>query len=242
MIEIAVDDGAFQLKLAKPETVPAAAVILVPSIFGLNDETNRWLSAYSAEGFLTAVYDPFWRTDPGALSVTDPADRARAQARRDAFEAGDGVRDLQAAIDAVRALPESNGNIAVGGYCFGGRYALIAAARLDVQAAFSFHGIRMGDNLEDARNVRVPVSFHFGDDDHSTPMSEVRTIQAAVEGNPLVELRVYPGVGHSYTWHGHQLHHPAADAESWRCAMALLAPLREPRGDAFLAQNSSGSS
>jgi carboxymethylenebutenolidase len=217
-------------------------VIIVPSIFGLNEETNRWLAAYSAEGFLTAVYDPFWRTDPGSLSVIDPADRARAQARRDAFEAEDGVRDLRFAIAAMRALPESNGNVAVGGYCFGGRYALIAAARLDVQAAFAFHGIRMGDNLEDARNIRVPVSFHFGDDDHSTPMSEVRAIQAAVEGNPNVELCVYPGVGHSYTWHGHQLHHPAADAESWRRVMAVLAPLRERRGDAFLAQNPSGSS
>jgi carboxymethylenebutenolidase len=242
MIEIAVDDGAFQLKIATPAAVPAATVIIVPSIFGLNEESDRWLSVYSAEGFLTAVYDPFWRTDPGALSVTDPAERVRAQARRDAFEVEAGVRDLRAAIAAMRARPESNGNVAVGGYCFGGRYAMIAAARLDVQAAFSFHGISMGDSLEDARNIRVPVSFHFGDDDHSTPMSEVRAIQAAVEGNPLVELCVYAGVGHSYTWHGHRLHHPVADAESWQRAMAVLAPLRKRRGDELLTQNSSHSS
>ncbi len=231
-LEVAAGDGSFQLETAAPAVLPAAAVIIVPSIFGLNEETKRWLAAYSAAGFFTAVYDPFWRTDPGPLSVTDAADRSRAQARRDAFVADDGVRDLRAAIAAVRALPACNGNVAVGGYCFGGRYALIAAARLDVQAAFAFHGIRMGDNLEDARNIRVPVSFHFGDDDHSTPMSEVRTIAAAVEGNPNVELCVYPGAGHSYTWHGHASYDAAADAASWRCAMALLAPLRNDQGDA----------
>lgn len=228
-LAVAVSNGSFQLEVVEPQHAPAPAVVIVPSIFGLNDETDRWLADYAAEGFIAAVYDPFWRTDPGTLSVSAEPDRERARARRDAFVAEDGVRDVAAAVAALRGLPDCNGNIAVAGYCFGGRYALIAAARLDVQAAVSFHGIRMGDSLEDARNIRVPVSFHFGDNDHSTPMSEVRAIQAAVQGNSNVELCVYEGVGHSYTWHGHPLHDPEAERTSWDRAMAVLAPLRKER-------------
>jgi carboxymethylenebutenolidase len=173
------------------------------------------------------VYDPFWRSDPGSLALGVDADRERAARRRDAFVPEDGVRDLAGAVAALRALPESNGNVAAAGYCFGGRYAMIAAARLDVQAAVAFHGICMGESLDAARAIRVPVSFHFGDEDHSTPMTEVRAIQAAVAGNPQVELCVYEGVGHSFTWHGHARYDAAADAASFQRAMHVLAPLQQ---------------
>lgn len=211
--------------LASPARLPAPVVVLVPSIFGLNAEAHRWLGSYSAAGFFALLYDPFWRTEPGALSVTDDEDRARAQHRRDHFDVELGVRDLADIVRFARALPGCNGRVAVAGYCFGGRYAMIAAARLDVQAGISFHGIGMGRSLEDARKIKAPVSFHFGDADHSTPMEEVRELERAVAGNPLVELCVYPGAGHSFTWHGHKLYHAEADTLSWRRSLNLLESL-----------------
>ena len=224
-LSVSVDDGTFDVFVAKPKDVPAAAVICVPSIFGLNSEADRWLRDYADAGFIASVYDPFWRTDPGGLSVSEDADRKRAQTRRDAFVASDGIRDLEGVISAMRALTECNGNVAVAGYCFGGRYAMIAAARLDVQAAVTFHGIRMGDNLEDARSMKVPVSFHFGDEDHSTPMTEVNAIIDAAKDGADAQIVVYSGVGHSFTWHGHKLFDRTADETSFRHALALLEPL-----------------
>jgi carboxymethylenebutenolidase len=225
-VTVRVEDGAFPLLVACPAVLPAAAVVCVPSIFGINAEARRWLEQYSAAGFLTAVYDPFWRTLPGALDIGDAEQARKARARRDAFKADDGVRDLRGATDAVRALPECNGNVAVAGYCFGGRYALIAAAQLDVQAAVAFHGIRMGDSVADVRPLRCPVSFHFGDDDHSTPMSEVEAIQTALRDDPNAHIYVYPGVGHSYTWRGHRLYDDLAARLSEERALSLLETLR----------------
>jgi carboxymethylenebutenolidase len=224
-LNVIVDDGTFGVFVAQPKDVPAAAVICVPSIFGLNSETDRWLRDYADAGFLACVYDPFWRTDPGGLSVVGDTDRARAKTRRDAFVADDGIRDLTGVIAAMRTLPACNGNVAVAGYCFGGRYAMIAAARLDVQAAVAFHGIRMGDNLEDARSMKVPVSFHFGDEDHSTPITEVNAIIEAAKDDADAEIVVYPGVGHSFTWHAHKWYDRNADETSFRRALALLEPL-----------------
>lgn len=211
---------------ALPDRIPAPSIVLVPSIFGLNDETRRWLRAYSGAGFVTLVYDPFWRSEPGALSVTDPEDRKKAQRRRDHFDVEQGVRDLDDIVTIARGMPQSNGKVAVVGYCFGGRYAMIAAARLDVQAGVAFHGIAMGKSLEVAPSIKAPVSFHFGDDDYSTPMSEVEQIQAAFAGNPLAEIYVYHGAGHSFTWHGHQLYDAQADTTSMRRARKLLDTLK----------------
>jgi len=211
---------------ALPSRTPAPAIVLVPSIFGLNDETRRWLQMYSDAGFVALVYDPFWRTAPGALSVTDPEDRKKAQHRRDHFDVEQGVSDLDDIITIARGMPESNGKVAVVGYCFGGRYAMIAAARLDVQAGVAFHGISMGQSLEVAPAIKAPVSFHFGDDDHSTPMSEVEQIQAAFAGNPLADIYVYRGAGHSFTWHGHRLYDAAADETSMRRARNVLDTLK----------------
>lgn len=211
--------------VARPARTPAPAIVIVPSIFGLNDESQRWLRFYSAEGFLTFVYDPFWRTAPGALEMDAPGGREKAHARRDAFVAEAGVTDLAAVIARVRAMPECNGKVAVVGYCFGGRYAVIAAARLDVDAVVSFHGIRVGDSLEEARRIRVPASLHFGDSDRSAPLPEVEAVQDAVRGNPQVELFIYPGVGHSFTWPGNQHYDAAADAASMERAMRVLRAL-----------------
>jgi carboxymethylenebutenolidase len=195
--------GSFPAFVARPEEMPAPAIVCVPSIFGVTGEAQRWLSDDAAAGFLTVVYDPFWRTDPGPLSPLVDAERARATARRNATRVEDATADLAAAIDAVRAMPECNGRVAVVGYCFGGRYAFIAAATLPIDAAVSYHGILIGESLDVASAIRVPVSLHCGDSDPECPMSEVDAIAAATKDNPLVDLRVYPGVGHSFTWRGY---------------------------------------
>jgi carboxymethylenebutenolidase len=225
-LNVSVADGAFSLVVAEPARVPAPAIICVPSIFGLTTEAYRWLEQYTAAGFLTAVYDPFWRSDPGALSPLDDGERARARARRDATSPGDATDDLAAAIDTVRALPACSGKVAVAGYCFGGRYAFIAAARLPIDAAVSYHGILVGRSIDVAPDIRVPISLHYGDIDPEAPMDEIEAIRAATAGNPLVDVCVYAGVGHSFTWRNYPKFHPAAAAQSEARALALLETLR----------------
>jgi carboxymethylenebutenolidase len=223
---VGVPGGTVTAFVARPAIVPAPAIVCVPAIFGVTEEAKRWLRDDSALGFLTAVYDPFWRSDPGPLSPLDDGERARAVARRDATAVADATSDLAAVIEAVRALPECNGRIAVVGYCFGGRYAFIAAAKLPIDAAVSFHGILIGESLDVAPEIRVPLSMHVGDDDPECLVPEIEAIRSATAGNPLVDFRVYPGVGHSFTWRNYRKFDPAAAAESERHAFALLDTLK----------------
>jgi carboxymethylenebutenolidase len=226
-LSVPVPGGSVTVLAARPEIVPAPAIVCVPAIFGVTDEAKRWLRDDSALGFLTAVYDPFWRSDPGPLSPLDDGERARAVARRDATAVADATSDLAAVIEAVRAMPECNGRIAVVGYCFGGRYAFIASAKLPIDAAVSFHGILIGESLDVAPDIRVPLSMHVGDSDPECLMPEIEAIRAATAGNPLVDFRVYPGVGHSFTWRNYRKFDPAAAAESEKHAFALLDTLKE---------------
>ena len=219
------DGSSFPALLARPAKVPAAAVVCVPSIFGVNDEARRYLRQYADAGYVALVYDPFWRTTPGPLSPTEDADRRIAMTRRDGFIVGEGVTDLRSAIGAVRSLDACNGKVAIAGYCFGGRYAYLAATQLDVDAAISYHGIRIGDSLAGAGPLRCPATFHFGDQDHSVPMSEVDAIRLALRDDPRAEICVYPGVGHSFTWRGYHLYDEAAAHVAEARALALLATL-----------------
>lgn len=225
--DIRSHDGTFSAWLARPNAPRAPGIVFVPSIFGVTDEALRWVREAIAGEFFALLYDPFWRTDPGPLAPTVEVERARAAARRDAVSVDACVADLGAGIERLRAEPGCNGRIAVVGYCFGGRYAFIAAAQLPIDAAVAYHGIKIGESLDVAAAIRVPVSLHCGDSDPSAPMAEVEAIRAATRDNPLVDLCVYPGVGHSFTWRGYRLYDEGAAQRSEAVASALLATLRQ---------------
>lgn len=117
-------------------------------------------------------------------------------------EAGDDDRQLAAVRDAMDGLAADaacNGRVAVVGYGRGGAFAFLAATRLGAAAAVAFHGNGIGARLSEASQVRVPLSFHFGDDDHAVPTAEVRAIKGALEGFATAEIYRYPGAGHGFT-------------------------------------------
>src|SRR5258708_23358726 len=95
------------------------------------------------------------------------------------------------------------GKIAVVGYGFGGRYAYLAVTRLGADGAAAFYGAGIGDYLGEASRAKLPLTFHFGDDDELVPIEEVRRIKGALEGFATTEIYRYPGVGHGFALRGH---------------------------------------
>lgn len=126
------------------------------------------------------------------------AGRANALARAERVDVDVVVDDLRATIAELRAMPECSGNVAVLGFCFGGRYAFLAAARLNVQAAGAFHPARIGASLADAPSVHTPLSLHFGAEDPIAPMSEVDAIENVLRDKTDADVFVYPGAMHNF--------------------------------------------
>jgi carboxymethylenebutenolidase len=217
-LSITLSDGA---ELCAPTRAPGTGIVVVPAIFGIDDGVRDIMTAWAARGCVVLAVDSFHRSIPGTMG-RDDAGREKAQKRYAEFDAEQGVKDFAEAVAWLRKDPRCNGKVVVFGYCFGGRYAFLAAARGLADGAVSFHGTKIGLNLDEAKNVCRPLSIHVGDKDGSIPMSEVEATRDALAGNPLAEVHVYPGCVHGFTGKGRPSYDAGADAASTAAAERLI--------------------
>ena len=169
-------------------------IVLITAIFGIDDEMKELSDAFAADGFLVSVPDIFWRVMPGPT-----ADMEKAFKRYGDFDFDDGMNDIEDLIKDLRAHPRCNGKVAVLGFCFGGRYAHLAAARFGIDAAGSYHGTMIGQHLDEVDKVKCPVSFHFGDGDPVVPMDEFESIKKAYASHDNAEITLYEGATHNFS-------------------------------------------
>ena len=106
--------------------------------------------------------------------------------------------DMRLAVDWLRAQPFSNGKVAAVGYCGGGRFAFLAAARCGVDGAAALYGLGISEHLAEIGNVRCPVQMHYGLKDQHIPRQEIDAVATGVQGRPSMEVFLYPEAGHSF--------------------------------------------
>lgn len=218
------DGGAMPAEVSYPAGGSGVGIVMVPPIFGVESGTRDIMDDYAAKGCVVVTPDMFWRTIPGTLG-REGEEREKAQERSENFDVEQGVKDLNDAVAHTRAMDQCNGKVVVFGYCFGGRFAYLAGTRLGVDGAVSFHGVAMGQHLDEAEKLSCPLSIHVGDSDPVVPMEEIEAVKAAIGAKPGVEIRVYPGVGHGFTGKGRANYDETADTESNRAALALIQAL-----------------
>ena len=173
---------------------PLPGIIIITAIFGTDEDMIELSDAWASEGFIVSVPDIFWRVLPGPT-----ADHAVGRDRMGKFDLEQGIKDIEDVIADLKKRPECNGKLGMLGFCFGGRYVHISAARLGIDAGAAFHGTAIGKNLEETNKITCPMSFHFGGNDPVVPMEEVNAIKAAYAGKTNVDIAVYEGAGHSFS-------------------------------------------
>ena len=203
---------------------PAAAIVMVPPIFGLLDDGRDIAWDYAKAGHTVVVPDWFHRTVPGPLKRESP-EREKAKERSDNFDIEQGLKDLAAALAFTRVHGNANGRACVFGYCFGGRYAILSLTRLGADGACSFHGVNIGPHLDEADKVRRPFQVHVGNKDASIKMSEIQATRDAFIGNPQARVFIYDGAPHGFTGKGRDSYHLVADTASRHAALSLLSAL-----------------
>ena len=203
-------DGAFKAYVAEPATTPAAAVVVIQEIFGVNAVMRQLTDEFAGRGYLAICPDLFWRLEPG-IELTDQTkvewDDALAYMKR--FDVDKGVEDIAATIDFIRADPRSTGKVGAVGYCLGGRLAFLTAARTDADAAVGYYGVGLESLL--GETIAAPLLLHIaGRDSFSSSDAETRVV-TALKDNPLVTLAIYPDRDHAFARPGGE-HYDAADA------------------------------
>ena len=183
-----VDGFDFPAYVAQPAGRPKAGIVVVQEIFGVNSHIRSVADGYAAEGYLAVAPSTFHRVKPGVEIGYSPDDMTAGMALKAAVEglpAPGVMQDLQAAVQYAAQA----GKVGIVGYCWGGLLTWRAASMVDgLAAAVPYYGGGMTTPGEIARQPRVPVMVHFGDQDHWIPLDSVEAFKRA---HPEVEVHLY---------------------------------------------------
>ena len=170
-----------------------ASVVILHHMPGYDRASKELTRTFAVYGYATLMPNLHHRYAPGARSGD------AAAAARDAGGVPDEqcLGDAQAAIDFLRARPESNGKVGVIGYCSGGRQSFLVACTLDVDAAVDCYGGRADIDL--APKLGCPLLGLFGEDDQSPSPDDVAAMARALEAEgKTFDFHSYEGAGHAF--------------------------------------------
>jgi carboxymethylenebutenolidase len=195
-----------------------AALVMMPSAFGIASDVETQMEDLALEASLVVAIDPFFRDIAGPLPYDD---MTRVMTRLKLLDRERAYRDLLAAIEWTNRQA-SRRRVVLLGVCFGGPFALLAAADGVVDAVVTWHGTRMENYLDRAAEMRCPMHFHFGGADPIVPAEAVNTIRATFDGRDDVRTVVHDGATHGFSHRGAVT---AYDERAERAGMASVLEL-----------------
>jgi carboxymethylenebutenolidase len=212
-ITVEGQDGAFNAYIARPKILPAATVVVLQELFGVNADIRKTCDELAEQGFVAVAPDLFWRQEPGIdLNVTSEADWQHGLRLYQAYDRDAGVRDIQDTLQAVAKLPECTGKIGVQGYCLGALMTFLTAVRAQVNAAVAYHGADTEKYLGEIQNLHAPLLMHLGEEDEFISKPAQAQIKAALAGKANATVYSYPGQHHAFARHNGTHYNAAAAA------------------------------
>ncbi|MGH8985141.1 MAG: dienelactone hydrolase family protein [Acidimicrobiia bacterium] len=229
-VELPTTDGPMACYEARPgrDVSASGAVVVIQEAFGVNDYiedvTRRFARAgyhavaphlFHRAGGGTAPYDDFAKVIPLYEGLTDDGilvdvDTARAHLH------GRGWTDLQ---------------IAIVGFCFGGRVTFLTAIDRSLGAAVGFYGGGIVSQrfpqfpplIQRTDDLRTPWLGLFGAQDESIPMADVEELRGALTTAPVAtEVVVYSDAGHGFHCDRRDSYHRESADDGWRRTLEWL--------------------
>ncbi len=182
------------------------AVIVVPEIWGMHEYIRDVVRRFGRQGFFAVAFEPYAR-DGGVLQLPD---RAAVGKVVNAVPDERVMGDLDAIVDYLKKLAAVRGDrIGINGFCRGGLYSLLFAARSpDIKAVVSWYGqlkpaktagIRTVGPLDVAAQIQAPVLGLYGGADQGIPVADVKEMEAALRAaGRTAEFVIYPDAPHAF--------------------------------------------
>lgn len=221
------------LYVARPQgRGPHPALVIIMEIFGVNSHMQSVTRRFAEAGYVGVCPDFFYRLEERTKPYSD---LQGAFALRHTLYDDKMIEDISRAVAYLKqdasVKPKGLGII---GYCMGGRFSYLAAARLDDFAAASVYyggGIVGGEinervpiePLKLASQVRCPVQGLWGSEDQSIPVANVHRLEEALNaaGAPT-EFKIYQGAGHGFFCEDRPAYHAEAAADAWPRTLAFF--------------------
>jgi len=212
-------DAEFGAYIARPQGPAKGAIIVIQEIFGVNPGIRQKCDKLAADGFVALAPDLFWRLEPAvSLDPDVEAEFARALDLMGQFNQDAGIRDIQAAINHLRAH-EGTAKVGCDGYCLGGRLAFMTAARTSIDASVGYYGVGIDGLLGEKEAIANPLLLHIPTNDGFVSRETQAAMHAGLDGHPRVTIYDYEGLDHGFaTETGKRRHEEAATLADNRTA------------------------
>ena len=192
-------DGDFAAYIARPDTLPAPAVVVLQELFGVNADIREHCDALAKLGFIAVAPDLFWRQEPGVeLSDGNPDDVKKAFDLYYDFDYDLAVRDMEDTWRFLQGHPASNGKVGAVGYCLGGKLCYLMCCRTDIDCAVAYYGTYIEHNIREVKNLHRPFALHMAMKDRWVQAEVNELLERRLAPNPLVTIHKYPGADHAF--------------------------------------------
>lgn len=172
---------------------PYPALVLVHEWWGLNSNIRDLAEAFAAQGYVALAVDLY---DGEVAQTPDIAGQLAGAVREDAAGAFANLESAVAYLESAEYADASR--LASVGWCFGGQWSYnMAKNDLGVDASVMYYGRFSTD--DDLENMRADILGHFGEEDRSIAVDDVRQFEAKL--NTLAgdhSVFIYPNAGHAF--------------------------------------------
>jgi carboxymethylenebutenolidase len=179
------------MAMPKGTTGKLPAVIVIHENRGLNDHIRDVARRIALEGFVALA--------PDLLSPSGgtPKDEDQAREAIGALSPDITSSNLLAAHEFLKTFPQSNGNVGVVGFCWGGGWVnKLAAADPDLKAGVAYYGAQLP--AADVPKIKASLLLQYaGLDDRIN--KGIDAYKAALEANKKdFTIYIYDGVNHAF--------------------------------------------
>jgi carboxymethylenebutenolidase len=197
--------GSMPAYIAFPESHNGRAVIVIQEAYGVNAHIEDVTRRFASTGHLGVAPALFHRTLEGTIPYGDfkpVMPHIMAATDQQVLE------DADATLRFLHDQGVESQSTGVVGFCIGGRFTFLVAAKRPLGGAVSFYGggIDQGRTpgmpslLDSIPTMKTPWLGLFGDLDQSIPVENVEQLRAALQKDATVDTEIvrYADAGHGF--------------------------------------------
>ncbi len=220
---VAPDGQTFDGYTVLPERGNGPGVLVMQEIFGVNEYIRDVCHRLADLGYVAMAPDVYWRAERNVDIGPDPAEMPKAFGYMSSYDWEVGLGDHVAALEHLRAMPETAGRAGVIGFCFGGGTAFQLACATTPDAVVAYYGSAVPGLLAQASDVTSPICFHFGANDPYIPSEQIAAVRAWAAGKHGCEFHEY-AAGHAFdNSFNPMFSDPPAASAAWAHTVRFLA-------------------
>jgi carboxymethylenebutenolidase len=192
------------------------AVLVIHENRGLNPHLEDVARRLALEGFLAYAVDLL------SLVGGTPASEDEARDLHPKMNQDDALVALVAAVNFLRAYPQSTGKVGAVGFCFGGLMVnRLAAASPELDAGVAYYGRQVP--AVQVPNIKAALLLHYAENDAGVNAGIADYEAALKANNKSYVMYTYPGTQHAFNNDtGAARYNKAASDLAWQRTIAFF--------------------